>query len=244
LAAALSGIAAWAALSTQLPAVLLPSPLDVAAALLEHAVKLGQASLHTGLAAVLGLLLAAALGIIIGVLFLRSRALELALYPYALFVQTLPVVAVAPLLVVWLGYGTPVAVVAAGIVAFFPMLTAVHVGLRSVTPEQVELLAIHGASWSQELVRLRIPGALPQFFAGLRSAGGLAVIGAIVGEFVGSNGLPPSIGYLVLRSARAADTALGFAAIGCAALLAIGSFVLVRLAEARFIGHWHGRARR
>jgi NitT/TauT family transport system permease protein len=242
LAAAGLAVALWAGLASRLSPVLLPSPLEVAQAFVAHRDNLLQATVQTGLAATLGLGLATLCGGLGAVLFHRSRALELALQPYALVVQTLPVVAVAPLLLVWLGYGLPVAVAASTLVAFFPLLTAAHLGLRSADPAQVELMRLYGASWTQELLKLRLPSALPWFFGGLRTAGGLSVIGAIVGEFVGSNGLPPSLGYLVLRSARAADTAQTFAAIGCSALLALLFFALTRALQLRFTGAWHAGA--
>lgn len=232
----------WAALAARLPTVLLPSPLEVLAAGWEARATLAAATAQTGLCALSGLALAAALGVGGGVLFLRSRWLEAVFYPYALLVQTLPIVAVAPLLVVWLGYGAPVAVAAAAIAAFFPVLTAAHVGLRATAPEQIELLQLYGATWTQTLWKLRFPAALPFLLAGFRTAGGLAVVGAIVGEFVGSNGSPPSLGYLVLRAARTAETGLSFAAIGAAASLSVGLFAAVRGLERRLLLPWHGSA--
>ena len=243
LVAAFAAVAAWAALAARLPPVLLPSPPEVAAAALDHRATLAQATLQTGIASVGGLGVALAFGVLGAVLFHRSRALELALQPYALLLQTLPVVAIAPLLLVWLGYGTPVAVASAAIVSFFPLLTATHLGLRAAEPAQVELMRLYGASWTQELLKLRAPAALPWFFGGLRTAAGLSVIGAIVGEFVGSNGAPPSLGYLVLRSARAADTGLTFAAIACSALLALTFYAITRSLQRRFTGRWHAGGR-
>ena len=169
--------------------------------------------------------------------------MEIALYPYALLLQTVPIVAIAPLLVVWLGYGLPVATVTAAIVAFFPLLTSANLGLRSASSAQVELLQLYGASWTQTLWKLRLPAALPFIFGGLRTAVGLAVIGAVVGEFVGSTGTPACLGYLVLQSARSADTGLTFATIGVTALLALVLFGAVRLAERHMIGSWHGEQR-
>lgn len=237
--AALVVLAAWGALSLALPPVLLPSPAEVAVAGWTHAAGLVEATLHTGAAALVGLLLASVVALVGAVGFLFSRSLELALYPYALLVQTLPIIAIAPLLVVWLGYGTPVAVASAAIVSFFPVLTSTHTGLRSAPPEQVELVRLYGASRAAEVWRLRLPAALPYLFTGLRTAGGLSVIGAIVGEFVGSNGVPPSLGFVVLKAARTADTAQSFAAIGCAAALALVFFVIVGAVERRTIGAWH-----
>jgi NitT/TauT family transport system permease protein len=154
------------------------------------------------------------------------------------------VVAIAPLLVVWLGYGPPVAIGSAALVSFFPVLTSAHAGLAAADPDQVALLRLYRASWWQEMRLLRIPGSLPYVFSGLRTAAGLSTIGAIVGEFVGSNGFPPCLGYLVLRGMRAAETGLIFAAIVCAALLSTAFFVAVRAIGGRLVGRWHpgGRA--
>lgn len=237
--AALLLLAGWALVASRTSPLLLPGPLAVLRAGWTAREALVEATLHTGLSAVAGLALATGLGVAGAVAFHLSRTLELALYPYALLLQTLPIVAIAPLLVVWLDYGSPVAVASAALVAFFPVLTAGHLGLRAASAEQVELFRLHGATAWQELVLLRLPASLPTWFAGLRSAGGLAVIGAVVGEFVGSNGVPRSLGYQVIYAARTAEPALSFAAIGCASALSLGLFVVVRLGERRFIGRWH-----
>lgn len=243
LGAGLLGLAAWSAAASRLPEVLLPGPDDVVRSLIEHRARLGEAAWTTLQASLGGLALAVVAAALGAVLFLRSRWLEVALYPYALLVQTVPIVAIAPLLVVWLGYGLPVATVTAGIVAFFPLLTSANLGLRSANPTQVELLQLYGASWTQTLWKLRLPASLPFVFGGLRTAVGLAVIGAVVGEFVGSTGMPACLGYLVLQSARSADTGLTFATIGVTAGLALVLFGAVRWAEARMIGTWHGEQR-
>lgn len=235
------GLACWVALASRLPEALLPGPLAVGAAALARGPELAGAALMTGGCALLGLVISLLLGVIVAVGFLRWRALELALYPWALLIQTLPVVAVAPLLLVWLGYGRPVAVATTVLVCFFPLLTSLHVGLRAATAAQVELFTLLGAGFWTTLLRLRAPAALPQLFAGLRTAAGLCVVGAVVGEFVGSNGLPPSLGSLAQRAARSADTATSFAAIGAASGLAVLFFGVVRWLEDRVIGAWSGR---
>ncbi len=234
-------LGAWALAARSISPLLLPGPAAVVAAIAEHGPRLAEASWTTASSSLLGLLLASAFGLGGAALFLRSRWIEAALYPYALLLQTLPIVAIAPLLVVWLGYGRPGAVVTAAIVSFFPVLTAGNLGLRATDPAQVELFRLHRASWWQELRLLRVPAALPFLFAGYRTAVGLSVIGAIVGEFVGSNSLPPSLGNLVLRSAGSADTALTFAAVGASTLLALLLFGAVRGLERLTIGRWHGR---
>ncbi|MFT5683099.1 MAG: NitT/TauT family transport system permease protein [Myxococcota bacterium] len=233
-------ISGWAALSSRYPPVLLPSPIETLQAAITGHATLAEATATTATASLIGLLIAIGVGLLGAMLFSRSKWLEAALYPYALLVQTVPIVAIAPLLVVWLGYGLPPAIASAAIVSFFPVLTAANLGLRATPPEQVELFALYRASFGATLLHLRLPGALPYLFSGLRTAAGLSVIGAIVGEFVGSNGFPPSLGYLVLRSARSADTATSFAAIFAAAALALVFFSAVRLLEKLSIGRWHG----
>lgn len=236
---ALSVIVLWAMAASQLPPILLPSPAEVAQVAWAQRDDLLLATWQTGTCALAALAIAAVGGLAGGVIFLRSRWIEAAFYPYALLIQTLPIVAVAPLLVVWLGYGSPVAIASGAIASFFPILTAANVGLRAAEPEQVELLELYGASWTQTLFKLRFPAALPYLFAGFRVAGGLAVIGAIIGEFIGSNGVPPGLGFLVLRAARTAEMGLSVAAILCATALSLGIFGSVRAAERWVIGRWH-----
>lgn len=177
---AVVAVAFWWALSTQYAPAILPSPAEVAQVSWDKAASLAEATAYTAAASLAGLLAAGLAGVGGAMLFQRSRLLEAALYPYAVLVQTIPIVAIAPLLVVWLGYGLPPAIASAAIVAFFPVLTAANLGLRSASAEQVELFRLYGASWWQSLTLLRLPGALPFLFSGLRTAAGLSVIGAIV----------------------------------------------------------------
>jgi ABC-type nitrate/sulfonate/bicarbonate transport system permease component len=239
----LLGLVAWSLLAARVSPVLLPSPLDVAAAWGAQGPALLRAAAVTAGSAGAGLLVGSGLAIALAVGFVRARWLELALAPWALLIQALPVVAIAPLLVVWLDYGPQVAVVAATIVTFFPMLSAAHTGLRGADPAALELVRLYGGGFGAELRHVRLPGAAPAILGGLRGAGGLAVVGAIVGEFVGANGLPPSLGFLVLQSMRRADTPVMFAAVTAAGALALGVYLLVRALEARLVGRWWPGAR-
>ena len=239
LAVALAILLAWAGLATRYPTTILPSPLEVAVAAWANRVPLLQATANTALASVAGLGIALCVGIGGAVAFLRIRWLELALYPYALALQTVPIIIVAPLLVVWLGYGKPVAIATAAMISFFPVLASANLGLRSAPPEQVELLQLYGASPSQLLWKLQAPSALPYVFSGLRTAVGLSVIGAIVGEFVGSYAYASCLGQLAMSSLRGSDKETSFAAIAMATLLALVLFSLVRALERRMIGPWH-----
>lgn len=230
----------WWAFSLTQPAILLPSPMQVLEAGWAGRARLGEGLLNTALSSLGGLGIATLIGLGGAALFLRFPWLERALYPYALFMQTVPIIAIAPLLVVWLGYGASVALCTAAIVCFFPILTSANAGLASPSRSEVELLQLYGASWTQTLLKLRLPRALPTVLAGYRSAVGLSVIGAIVGEFVGATGDPVSLGYLVISSSRAADTATTFAAVFASAALAGALFAIVRGIESWATGAWHG----
>jgi NitT/TauT family transport system permease protein len=229
----------WSGLASQYPPILLPSPLEVAQAAAGNWGKILEATQWTAIAAIAGLVIASCIAILLAVAFTRFKWLELAITPFAVLLQTLPVIVIAPLLVVWLGYGLGVSIVTATLVCFFPLLTSTHMGLNATPREGLALFRMHRASWGKTLFKLRFPYALPMMFSGLRTAVGLSVIGAIVGEFVGSNGEPANLGYLSMRALRSAETALGFAMIFAAATLALLLFTAVRLLEKKMIGPWH-----
>jgi len=238
--AVLAGLAAWALVAHRAGPLLLAGPVEVLQALDSERARLFEATARTAVSAVGGLALATALGLLLAVGAWWSRALRAALLPYTVVLQVIPIVAIAPLLVVWLGYGTAVALATATLAAFYPVYSAATTGLAAPPRELVDLFHLYGATRLRELVLLRLPAALPALFSGLRSAAGLAVIGAIVGEFVGSNGFPPTLGYLVVYAARSARPDLCFAAIVGAAVLALSLHVVVRWAERRAIGRWYG----
>lgn len=236
-----AGVVAWHLAAAQLGPLLLPTPAAVAAAILDERGRLVEALAHTASAAMGGLLLATTLAMLAAIVSWASAAVRVALVPYTVLVQVIPIVAVAPLLVVWLGYGKGVAVCTAAIASFYPVFSAAWTGIRAPGQDLVDLFRLYGASRLQELWRLRLPASLPATFSGLRSAGGLAVIGGIVGEFVGSNGFPPTLGQLVVYTARSAELDLCFAAIAAAAALALVVNTTLAAIERRVIGSWYGR---
>jgi NitT/TauT family transport system permease protein len=238
--AILAGVVLWAVIAARVGPLLLAGPVEVAEALFTERTRLAEATMRTAVAAVGGLGLATALGLTLAIGAWWSRTLRAALLPYTVVLQVVPIVAIAPLLVVWLGYGTAVALATATLAAFYPVYSAATTGLAAPPRELVDLFRLYGATRVRELWLLRLPAALPALFSGLRSAAGLAVIGAIVGEFVGSNGYPPTLGYLVVYAARSARPDLCFAAIVGAAALALSLHVLVRQIEKRAIGRWYG----
>jgi NitT/TauT family transport system permease protein len=234
-------LGAWEALARGLrvPAFLLPPPSAVAAAALADAGVLARASVTTARAALVGFALSAALGVAVAVVLGGSRVLERALYPYTVFLQTVPIVAVAPLLVLWFGPGLRAVAASALIVSVFPVIANTLAGLRSVDPALRDLFRIYGASRWDTLVKLALPSALPSLVTGLRVASGLSVIGAIVGEFVAGFSDDAGLGILVLSSYRQLRTDLLFAAVACAALLGLALFGAVELAGHLLLRRWH-----
>jgi NitT/TauT family transport system permease protein len=233
---------AWEALARglQIPAYLLPPPSAIALAGAGEAPALLTAAFITARAALAGFALSAALGVLAAVVLASSRPLERALYPYTVFLQTVPIVAIAPLLVLWFGAGLRAVAMSAFIVSVFPVIANTLAGLRSVDPALRDLFRLYGARRAATLVKLELPSALPSVVTGLRVASGLAVIGAIVGEFVagfaeGAAGL----GILVLSSYRQLRTDLLFAAVLCASALGLGLFGAISLAGARLLRRWH-----
>ena len=212
----------------RVPAFLVPPPSAVlTTAWLERA-SLGGSLLTTAEGACAGFLLSALLGTLVGLLFSLSRWLERGLYPYALFLQTVPIVAVAPLLVLWFGPGLRAVAVSAFIVSVFPIIANTLAGLRSVDPRLADLFRLYRAPLAQTVLKLRLPTAMPSMLTGLKVASGLSVIGAIVGEFVaGFSEGNAGLGITVLSAYRQLRTDLLFAAVLLASVLGLSLFALV-----------------
>jgi NitT/TauT family transport system permease protein len=238
-------LALWEGLVRALgvPSFLLPPPSAVLAVGVHAAPELAASAWVTAAAALIGFGLSALAGVLAAVVLGSSRLLERALYPYTVFLQTVPIVAVAPLLVLWFGPGRRAVAASAFIVSVFPVIANTLSGLRSVDPALRDLFRLYGARRLATLFKLELPGALPQIFTGLRIASGLAVIGAIVGEFVaGFSEGTAGLGILVLAAYRQLRTDLMFAAVLCAAGLGIVLFGAVSLAGTRLLRRWHPSA--
>ncbi len=234
------GVALWWGVALRAGPLLLPTPAAVAAVLWSDRARLTAALAETAFGALGGLALATTLGVVAAGVGWASRGWAAAVRPWAVLVQVVPIVAIAPILVVWLGYGRPVALATAAIAAFYPVYSATITGLGAAGQDQVDLVRLLGASRAQELLVLRAWAALPAVFSGLRTAAGLAVIGAIVGEFVGSNGSPPTLGHTVLYASRSARLEQAFAAIVLAGALALALGLCLSWAERRLIARWYG----
>lgn len=230
------GVFAWEALSrlSGLPAFILPAPREVG----ERFVKaLGDGSLaaHTAttlLEVLLGLLAGTLFSIVIGYLIAKSRRFEIIVAPYLVATQAIPVVAIAPLLVIWFGPGMFSKVLICSLIVFFPVLVNTVVGVRAVPKSLHDLMRSLRATRGQILRYLEIPAALPIFLGGLRIGATLAVIGAVVGELVGSR---RGLGFLVNAARGQYDTALVFVAVFTLIALALALYGLVALLENKFL---------
>lgn len=215
--------------------LLLPAPSAVALAAWLQSEILWPALASTTGAVLAGLSISAIAGVGAAVALSTSRWVERALYPYAIFFQIVPIVAIAPLLVIWFGYGQRAVIAAAFIVSVFPVIANTLAGLLSVDPDLRDLFRLYGAGRLARLLKLELPWAFPDLLTGLRVAAGLAVIGAIVGEFVGGGGL----GVVVLEAMRQQRTDLVFAAILHASLLGLVLFAAVNGASRLLLRRWH-----
>ncbi|MCE2915466.1 MAG: ABC transporter permease [Rubrivivax sp.] len=239
---ALALLALWhgAVLWFEWPPYLVPSPLRVAEVLGQNAAMLGLALANTMQVALLALAAAVLLGTAIAFVFVQSRSVETALFPYAVLLQVTPVVSIAPLVIIWVKDPTASLVICATVVALFPIVANTTLGLRSVDPGLLALFRLQRASRWQLLWRLRVPSALPYFLAGLRISAGLALIGAVVAEFVaGTGGTASGLAYRILMAGYQLDVPLMFAALFLVALAGVALFAATSLLSRWLLGGWH-----
>ena len=230
----------WAVTEADLVApYILPSPADTWQTTQENAAYLMQHTWVTTWETVLGFIIAAVFGVFVAVVMMYSVNLEKTVYPLILFAQVIPKIAIAPLFVVWLGFGPSPKILVAVLMAFFPIVISGLAGLRSVDPEILELTSTMGASRVKTFMKIRFPASLPQLMSGLKVAATLAVTGAVVGEFVGAN---EGLGYVILQANGNVDTAMLFAALIIMSLLGIVLFAIIEIAEKLLIP-WHSSRR-
>lgn len=222
---------------------LLPGPQDVAAAFVENGALVFEATLTTLKEATLGYCAAIVLGISFAAVLSQSRVLERSFYPYAVLLQTVPVVAIAPLIVLWFGYNDFSVVIISLIISLFPIINNTLLGLRSTSRTLVELFAMHHTSRAVSFWKLRLPGALPSIMAGLRISAGLSVIGAIIGEFIiGSGNSQGGLGVQIIFAQGRMYTALLFAEVIAATALGFLFFSAVSIVSNLLLRHWHESA--
>ena len=229
-------IALWSAicLMWKLPAAVLPTPWNVLQAIVKYRGALLSEGWVTFKATMYGFLLALALGIPIAVAVSISLRLNLMFYPLLVALQSVPKVGLAPILLVWLGTGIESKLAIAWLVAFFPIVVDTSAGLQSTPRELLELARSLKSSRWQVFSMVQFPAALPFVITGAKVAVTLAVIGAVIGEFVGSS---DGLGFLLLSATSQINTALAFAALFALSVLGMFAYALVVLAE-RALGGW------
>lgn len=239
---AVSLLLAWEVCFRQfaVPVYLAPKPSDIALTLYSQHAALFSSLMTTLKVTLLAFLLAVVIGTLIAFLCVQSRVIESCLMPWAILFQVTPVVAIAPLVIIWIHNTTLALVVCAMLVAVFPVLTNTTLGLRSVSPGLLNLFAINQASRWQVLLRLRVPNALPYFFSGLRISCGLALIGAVVAEFVaGTGGTGAGLAWQILQAGFQLNLPLMFAALFLITCTGLALWAVMSLVTRLCLRGWH-----
>ena len=238
-------LAGWEAICRifAVPSYLVPAPSLIA----ETFVAAAPALLHSLMITLEVTLIALALSVVIGtaiaLVFVQSPIIERSFFPYAIILQVTPIVAIAPLIIILVKNTEGALIICATIIAIFPIISNTTIGLRSIDSGHHDLFAINRASRLQNLVYLRIPSALPYFFAGLRISSGLALIGAVVAEFVaGTGGRNTGLAYQILEAGYQLDIPRMFAALLLITLAGIALFLVMVGLSKLALGSWHDSA--
>ncbi|MBK6862103.1 MAG: ABC transporter permease [Ideonella sp.] len=234
-------LAVWqfATSAFNVPEYLVPSPAAIARTLAEDWSLLTSALMITLKITFLAFALAVVLGVAAAFIFVQSRIVEMSLFPYAVILQVTPIVAIAPLIIIWVKDALPAMVICATLVALFPIISNTILGLRSVNPGLMNLFRLNRATRWQTLMRLRVPSALPYFFGGLRISSGLALIGAVVAEFVaGTGGTSSGLAYQILQSGFQLNIPRLFAALFLITLTGIVLFAAMAMLS-KWALAWH-----
>jgi len=242
----LAVLGAWELLvrAYDVPVFVLPAPSAIWTALISDFPSL-MASLWTTLRITLiAFVLAVVSGIALAVLFSQSRVVEMMLYPYAVALQVTPVVAIAPLIIIWVGFEriNLALLILAWIVAFFPILSNTTLGLRSTDHNLIDLFRLHGASSGQILWRLKLPSALPYLLSGMKTAGGLALIGTVVAEYGAGSGTATGLAWRIVEAGNRLQIPRMFAAFFLLTALGITIFFMLSLLEYWALRKWHESA--
>src|SRR6476620_1128390 len=226
--------------TARVPIFLFPKPSDVALKLASDWPSLLAALWMTLRVALQAFISAIVVGVLIAFLFVQSRAIEKSFFPYAVLLQVTPIVAIAPLIIILVKNTQVALTICATVVALFPIISNTTLGLRSVDPGLVNLFRMNRAGRLQKLFRLRIPSALPYFFGGLWISSGLALIGAVVAEFVaGTGGQGAGLAYQILQAGFQLNIPRMFAALLLISLTGVALFVLMAWFTKLALGSWH-----
>jgi NitT/TauT family transport system permease protein len=223
---------------------MLPSPWAVAQAVVARFPSLMMSLAITAEESLGGLIASIVVGVLIALLFAQSRWVRTMLYPYTILLQTVPILAIAPLILMWVGAGAAAVTFIAFIISLAPIIANTTQGLISVDENLVNLFLMHNASPAQMLLKLRLPHAVPSLFVGIRIASGIAVIGAITGElFAGSSRVGEGgLGYSILYASTQLETDYLFALVLASVVLGFSFFFIVTFLEWQFLHRWHESA--
>lgn len=223
-----------------IPEFLLPAPSAILHALIQNWSELSGSLWITLSISLAALCLAVVFGLALGVLFAQSRWIELSMFPYAVVLQVTPVVAIAPLIIIWANNVIVSLLICAWLVAFFPILSNTTLGLNSADRDLVNLFRLYGATRWQTLRHLRLPSALPYFLAGVRISGGLSLIGAVVAEFVaGTGGTRTGLASRILESGYQLQIPRMFAALLLVSACGVAIFVCLSIVSHYALRNWH-----
>lgn len=224
---------------TGVPRYLVPSPGEVLGAVATNAKSLAHAAGVTAIASLCGFAGSLVFGTLAAFAFSQSNAIRRGFYPYAIFLQTVPIVAIAPLIVIWFGTGFQSVAIVSFVISVFPIVTNATAGLMRLDPNLADLFRLCGATRAQTLFKLRLPNAVPNFVTGAKIASGLSVIGAIMGEFFAGYGSTTyGLGYLIVYTSGQLNTPLLFAAIFASTGLGIAIFGTVTLIGETLLSRW------
>ena len=223
----------------KIPPYLIPPPLQVVTQLVKEWPMLWRESLPPLYATLGGFVASVLVGVPIAMWISYSRVVESFVYPLLVFSQSVPKVAIAPLFVVWFGFGVIPKVIAAFLLGFFPVIVATVQGFKSIESDVIDLARSMGASPLKVFIKFRLPQAMPAIFSGLKVSVTLAVVGAVVGEFVGSNS---GLGYVLQKANGTFDLPLMFAALVILSMIGVLLFLVLELIE-RWVLPWHASQR-
>lgn len=229
-----------------IPSFVLPAPSAIWVSFIANFVSLMSSLWVTLWVTILAFVLAVIGGVGLAILFSQSRLVEMALFPYAIILQVTPVVSIAPLILIWVGFDHVqfALLILAWIVAFFPILSNTTLGLRSADHNLRDLFRLYDASRWQVLTELQLPSALPYVLAGMKISGGLALIGAVVAEFVAGSGASTGLAWRIIEAGNRLDIPKMFAALLLLSTLGISIFFGLSWIEYLLLRRWHESALR
>ena len=240
IAAGLVAVWEWAVASNDIPHWKLPSPHSIGEELWSSRTLLLRHTWVTLQEVLLGFAIALASGVLLAGLIHQSRTLERVIYPSVIASQTVPIIVIAPLLLIWIGYGLQHKVLVVALISFFPIVVNTVDGLKSADPDMIRLLRTLGANRWQVLAKVQVPSSLPFIFSGIKIAITVSVIGAVIGEWVGSS---EGLGYLAIRSKSQFLSERVYATVVLLSLMGIGLFLIVGLLERMLLPWYHGQRR-